>query len=87
MSMSTGEKKKSVVPDYSIVLTQIKQRRGDICSRGQSVEIARGMLSKDQKKILFNELLRQRRAYLFFQETRCRAIEYNIKIKAKQNKD
>lgn len=70
--------------DYSIVLTPLRKRRGEIVYRGKSVEIARGMLNNDQMAWTINELLRQRRAYLFNCETKIRAMEYSIHVKKKR---
>jgi hypothetical protein len=73
----------SKVPDFDIVLTPLRTRRGEICARGKSVEIARGKLSDDYMALAINELLRQRRAWLFDRETKIRTIEYNITVKKK----
>lgn len=69
--------------DYSVVLTPLRKRRGEVVFRGRSVDIARGMLNNDQMAWIINELLRQRRAYLFNCETKIRAMEYNISVKKK----
>lgn len=71
--------------DYDIVLTPLRKRRGEVCSRGKSVEVARGMLNKGQMAWAMNELLRQRRAYLFDRETKIRSIEYAITVKKRTN--
>ena len=47
----------SKVPDFDIVLTPLRTRRGEICARGKSVEIARGKLSDDYMALAINELL------------------------------
>lgn len=70
--------------DYSVVLTPLRKRCGEIVYRGRSVEIVRGMLNNDQLAWTMNELLRQRRAYLFDCETRIRAMEYSIRVKKKR---
>ena len=72
---------KACLPNYDVVLTQLKHRRGELSVRGKSVEIAQGLLNKEQMNFVFNELLKQRRAYLFDLERKCRSIVYQIKIK------
>ena len=74
----------SKTTDYDIILTPLRKRRGELCSRGRSVEIARGVLSQSQMAWTINELLRQRRAYLFNCETKARAIEYEIVVKKRK---
>lgn len=67
--------------DYSVVLTPLRRLRGEVVFRGNSVDIARGMLKADQMTWIINELLRQRRAYLFNRETKIRTMEYKISVK------
>jgi hypothetical protein len=67
--------------DYDIVLAPLRTCRGEICARGKNVEVARGMLHSDETTRAINELLRQRRAYLFNRETKIRTIEYAITTK------
>lgn len=81
MAAKVAAQKMARLPNYDIVLTQLKHRRGELSVRGKSVEIAQGLLNKEQMNFMFNELLKQRRAYLFDLESKCRSIEYQIKIK------